>query len=166
MMDSAAEMSCSVCGAELVEGGRFCAQCGAPVSRDVDVETTTDAIDLGVLEPGLELEGIPRLEEGTAMLVVLRGPNAGARYLLDRDVTNVGRHPESQIFLSDVTVSRRHCEFRREGSRFALKDLGSLNGSYVNGKRVDEARLSGGDELQIGRFRLMYLDSHTTAGHA
>ena len=91
------------------------------------------------------------------MLVVKRGPNAGSRFLLDQDVTTAGRHPDSDIFLDDVTVSRRHAEFRREGNGYTVHDVGSLNGTYVNREPIDAVPLSGGDEVQIGKFRLVYL---------
>src|SRR5207245_5195361 len=89
--------------------------------------------------------------------VVKRGPNAGSRFLLDSDLTEVGRRPDSDIFLDDVTVSRRHAEFYRQGGRFTVRDVGSLNGTYVNRERIEEADLSGGDEVQIGKFRLVFL---------
>jgi pSer/pThr/pTyr-binding forkhead associated (FHA) protein len=97
------------------------------------------------------------LPVGTALLVVKRGPNAGSRFLLDSDLTTAGRHPESDIFLDDVTVSRRHAEFYRHGDRFTVRDVGSLNGTYVNRERIEEAVLSGGDEVQVGKFRLVFL---------
>lgn len=106
---------------------------------------------------------IDALVPGSALLVVKRGPNAGSRFLLDQDVTSAGRHPDSDIFLDDVTVSRRHVEFRRDGSGFSVFDVGSLNGTYVNRERIDSAALAGGDEVQIGKFRLVYL---TAAGAA
>jgi pSer/pThr/pTyr-binding forkhead associated (FHA) protein len=90
-----------------------------------------------------------------ALLIVTQGPNAGARFLLDLDVISAGRSADSDIFLDDVTVSRAHAEFRRLGDSFAVVDLGSLNGTYVNGERVDEARLRGGETIQIGRFHLV-----------
>lgn len=155
-------MYCAQCGAELADGANFCSQCGArttPAGDAVpgDVEQTTDSIDVGELDPHAGVETLPSLAPGTGMLVVLRGPNAGARYLLDRDTTVVGRHPDCEIFLHDVTVSRRHSEIRRDAQDFVLRDLGSLNGSYVNGERVEEQQLYSGDELQIGRFKLLYL---------
>jgi pSer/pThr/pTyr-binding forkhead associated (FHA) protein len=97
------------------------------------------------------------LPPGTALLVVRRGPNAGARFLLDHDVTTSGRHPDSDIFLDDVTVSRRHAEFHRDGATFTVRDVGSLNGTYVNRERVEAATLSSGDEVQIGKFRLVLI---------
>jgi len=106
--------------------------------------------------------GVGALPSGTALLVVKRGPNAGSRFLLDQDTTSAGRHPDSDIFLDDVTVSRRHAEFRREGGEFVVIDVGSLNGTYVNREPVDQAVLAGGDEVQIGKFRLVFL---TGSGH-
>jgi len=97
------------------------------------------------------------LPVGIALLVVHHGPNAGARFLLDRDVVVAGRHPEADIFLDDVTVSRQHAEFRRSGSTFSVVDAGSLNGTYVNRQRTDSAELRSGDEVQIGKFRLTFL---------
>jgi pSer/pThr/pTyr-binding forkhead associated (FHA) protein len=101
--------------------------------------------------------GVDALPAGSALLVVKRGPNAGSRFLLDRDTTSAGRHPDSDIFLDDVTVSRRHAEFRREGGEFVVIDVGSLNGTYVNREPVDQAVLANGDEVQIGKFRLVFL---------
>jgi pSer/pThr/pTyr-binding forkhead associated (FHA) protein len=97
------------------------------------------------------------LPPGTALLVVRRGPNAGARFLLDHDVTTSGRHPDSDIFLDDVTVSRRHAEFHRDVATFTVRDVGSLNGTYVNRERVEAATLASGDEVQIGKFRLVLI---------
>jgi pSer/pThr/pTyr-binding forkhead associated (FHA) protein len=112
----------------------------------------------GVVSPE-EREAIAALPSGSALLVVRRGPNAGARFLLDADVTTVGRHPDADIFLDDVTVSRRHSEFLREGSTFQIKDLGSLNGTYLDSNRIDIATLSEGSEVQVGKFRLTFYAS-------
>jgi pSer/pThr/pTyr-binding forkhead associated (FHA) protein len=92
-----------------------------------------------------------------AVLVVKRGPNAGSRFPLDQPVTSAGRHPGSDIFLDDVTVSRRHAEFRREGGEFNVVDVGSLNGTYVNREPIDSAELTNGDEIHMGKFRLVFL---------
>jgi pSer/pThr/pTyr-binding forkhead associated (FHA) protein len=97
------------------------------------------------------------LPPGMALLVVRRGPNAGARFLLDHDLTTSGRHPDSDIFLDDVTVSRRHAEFHRGPYAFTVRDVGSLNGTYVNRERVESATLNNGDEVQIGKFRLVFI---------
>ena len=105
------------------------------------------------VEPGT----VASLRAGTALLRVDHGPNAGSRFLLDGDVTTVGRHPSSDIFLDDVTVSRKHAEFRREGTAFSVRDVGSLNGTYVNRQRIDASALATGDEVQIGKFRLVVM---------
>lgn len=99
---------------------------------------------------------VEALRPGTALLMVLRGPNRGARFLLDSALTTTGRHPDSDIFLDDVTVSRKHAVFEQSGDVFAVRDVGSLNGTYVNRERIDSAMLSSGDEVQIGKFRLVY----------
>ena len=125
----------------------------------------TSTLSLGALEEMLdsgEADVVPgrvagSLPPGTALLLVRRGPNAGARFLLDHDVVTSGRHPDSDIFLDDVTVSRRHAEFHRENGVFTVRDVGSLNGTYVNRERVETATLSNGDEVQIGKFRLVLI---------
>jgi len=106
-----------------------------------------------------ELEAIDALPTGAALLIVRSGPTAGARYLLDTDVTTVGRHPEADIFFDDVTVSRRHAEITRSGTAFELVDQRSLNGTYVNGERVDRATLVNGAEVRVGKFRLNFFVS-------
>ena len=110
--------------------------------------------------------GVESLPSGSALLVVKRGPNAGSRFLLDRPTTSAGRHPDSDIFLDDVTVSRRHAEFRKDDDEFQVVDVGSLNGTYVNREPVDSAVLSNGDEVQIGKFRLVFLTGARAAGSA
>jgi pSer/pThr/pTyr-binding forkhead associated (FHA) protein len=102
---------------------------------------------------------VDALPPGSALLVVRRGPNSGSRFLLDSDITTAGRHPSSDIFLDDVTVSRRHAEFARTPDGFAVRDVGSLNGTYVNRERIDEAGLGPGDEVQIGKYRLVFYPS-------
>lgn len=101
--------------------------------------------------------GADNLPEGAALLVVKRGPNAGARFLLDQQATSAGRHPEADIFLDDVTVSRRHAEFRINDNEFEVVDVGSLNGTYVNREPRNSQVLQSGDEIQIGKFRLVFL---------
>ena len=157
-------MNCSQCDQPAPDDANFCPSCGAPLanadaagSGAARHEDTTAGIDVGALDPHHEVGELPVLEPGTGMLVVVRGPNAGSRFLLDRDATTVGRHPDSDIFLDDVTVSRRHAELARAEGGVRLKDLGSLNGSYVNGERVEERVLATGDEVQIGRFKLLYV---------
>ena len=102
--------------------------------------------------------GVDGLPEGSALLVVKRGPNAGSRFLLDQPTTTAGRHPDSDIFLDDVTVSRRHAEFRKNDDQFEVVDVGSLNGTYVNREPKNSSELSNGDEIQIGKFRLEFLN--------
>lgn len=98
-----------------------------------------------------------KIPAGAALLIVKRGPNAGSRFLLDQATTTAGRHPESDIFLDDVTVSRRHAEFRINEDEFMVVDLGSLNGTYVNREPKDSEILHNGDEIQIGKFRLVFI---------
>ncbi len=162
-------MFCSQCGDKLPGGANFCPSCGTP-SRTEDPpvpggpspETTTAAIDIGTFDAHAEVGDLPELAPGTGMLVVVRGPNAGSRFLLDREVTTIGRHPDSHIFLDDVTVSRRHAEIRRDGRDLSADDLGSLNGTYVNGERVEGRILGSGDEVQVGRFKLMFVGAEST----
>jgi len=119
------------------------------VPQDPSGEQGEDEVNVAVSE----------LADGTGVLVVKRGPDVGAKYLLDKDVTHVGRHPESEIFLDDITVSRRHAEFVRSGHNYLVKDVGSLNGTYVNRERIDEASLVSGDEVQIGKFKLLFIST-------
>lgn len=163
-----ASVYCVRCGRANPEGARFCSQCGTPLPRGSAEGTaeTTSIISVVGAEPGetdfaedfvSEAPGLETLPPGTALLVVQRGPNAGSRFLLDSDLTLVGRHPDSDIFLDDVTVSRRHAEFYRSGNLFTVRDVGSLNGTYVNRERIEERDLTSGDEVQVGKFRLVFL---------
>lgn len=106
-----------------------------------------------------ELAAISALPSGSALLVVKRGAADGSRFLLDTDLSKAGRHPNADIFLDDVTVSRKHAEFSRQGKTFEVRDLASLNGTYLNGARIDLATLSNGDEVQIGKFKLTFYSS-------
>jgi pSer/pThr/pTyr-binding forkhead associated (FHA) protein len=106
-----------------------------------------------------EQEAVSALPPGSALLVVRRGPNTGARFLLDSDLATAGRHPDAEIFLDDVTVSRKHAEFVRHGHAFEVRDLGSLNGTYFDGVRIETALLHDGAEVQIGKFRLTFFAS-------
>lgn len=163
---------CTQCGHENPDDARFCANCGSALSRPGqpvaperanDSTSTISIMGIDALEPSaLDEEladeiAVEALPPGSGLLVVRRGSNAGSRFLLDADVTTAGRHPESDIFLDDVTVSRRHAEFRKADDGFVVRDVGSLNGTYVNRERIDEAPLRGGDEVQIGKFRLLFL---------
>lgn len=113
--------------------------------------------DVGDLVDDETAVGLFELPRGVGMLVVKRGPNSGVRFVLDAGVTRAGRHPESDIFLDDVTVSRRHAEFLTQDEATTVRDVGSLNGTYVNRERIEDAQLSSGDEVQIGKFKLLYL---------
>jgi len=103
-----------------------------------------------------ERAAVEALPPGSALLIAHSGPNAGARFLLDSDTTTAGRHPDADIFLDDVTVSRKHVQFLRTPEGFEVVDTGSLNGTYVNHDRVDNVLLKTGNEVQIGKFRLTY----------
>ncbi|GAA1145262.1 hypothetical protein GCM10009644_01230 [Microbacterium oxydans] len=116
-------------------------------------------VPFGVELTDVEQTAIAALPAGSALLLVRSGALAGARYLLDTDVTTVGRHPEADIFFDDVTVSRRHAEITRTGSTFEIIDQRSLNGTYVNGERVDRSTLADGSELRVGKFRLNFFAS-------
>jgi len=106
-----------------------------------------------------EAEAVAALPSGSAILIIRHGAGLGSRFLLDADRAIAGRHPEAEIFLDDVTVSRRHAEFTRDGTVFTVRDLGSLNGTYVAGRMIDAARLSDGDDVQVGKFRLTFYGS-------
>ena len=147
-------MVCSKCGHRNPEDAHFCANCGNPLQEETTVSFTPIE-----MEEEVAVEAGPpesELESGQALLVVQRGPNAGSKFLIDKDLTTVGRHPESDIFLDDVTVSRRHAEIERRDGAFYIRDVGSLNGTYVNRQRVDRAELANGDEVQIGKFKLTF----------
>jgi pSer/pThr/pTyr-binding forkhead associated (FHA) protein len=104
-------------------------------------------------------QAVDSLPAGNSLLIVRRGPNKGARFLLDSDLISIGRHPNADIFLDDVTVSRRHSEISRSGSLFTIKDLTSLNGTYFEGKRVETAELFNGAEVQVGKYHFTYYAS-------
>jgi pSer/pThr/pTyr-binding forkhead associated (FHA) protein len=132
-------------------------------SNDTTAHFTDDFVSqLAAMEAGIspdEQDAIAALPSGSALLVVRRGPNVGARFLLDADSTVAGRHPDADIFLDDVTVSRRHADFTRVGKLFQVKDLGSLNGTYFDGVRIESALLTDGAEVQVGKFRLTFYAS-------
>jgi hypothetical protein len=154
-------VGCAQCGGELPTGARFCPTCGLPVvgaePGDPGPEHTTASIDVGAFDPSHDPGSMPALVAGTGMLVVVRGPGAGSRYLLDRDETTIGRHPDAHVLLDDVTVSREHARVLRIPSGFSVGDLASLNGTYVNGERIEDRALVTGDELQVGRFKLLFV---------
>ena len=150
-------MKCRRCGHENEIGANFCSSCGQPMP--VEDEAT---ITLHELSERLELdeelgEALAELPEGMGMLVVRKGPIAGSRFILDDETTALGRHPDSDIFLDDITVSRRHAVVRRVGAGYEVSDVGSLNGTYVDHERVDTAPLHHLADLQIGRYILVFL---------
>lgn len=106
-----------------------------------------------------EQAAIAALPKGNALLIVHRGPNAGARFLLDADLITVGRHPNADVFLDDVTVSRRHAEIKRINGSFTITDLASLNGTYYQGQRVESQELADESELQIGKYHFTFYAS-------
>jgi len=149
---------CNQCGHRNALGANFCSSCGAPLEQDPGERTTiTFQIDVPPEAPEdevtFDLDDIP---PGAGLLVVTRGPNAGSRLALTQPVTTIGRHPDSDIFLDDITVSRRHAELQRAEAGFVVRDVGSLNGTYLNRVRVEESPIHNGDELQVGKFKLAF----------
>ncbi len=152
-------MFCHNCGHQNPEGVNFCSSCGNALLAEGEDATITlhpnEEVDAGEEAPEVTLVEVPH---GAGVLVVTRGPNIGARYLLADQVVRAGRHPQSDIFLDDITVSRRHVEITPDGGgSYSLRDVGSLNGTYVNRERIDDVQLAPGDEVQIGKFKLVYL---------
>lgn len=144
---------CKRCGHDNVDASNFCSSCGAPLTGITDAPTEMLALDdiAGATPEATK----PLL--GVAGFVVHRGPKAGSRYELESGLTTLGRHPESDIFFDDVTVSRRHVEVQRTEDAVTVTDVGSLNGTYVNRTMIEGATpLTDGDELQIGKFKLLY----------
>jgi hypothetical protein len=152
------EAGCPSCGYQNPIGARFCSSCGNQL-RAATIDEATMAHDpVGDLVPDPTEEELAEMPVGTiGMFVVRQGSKRGSRIALDKDEISIGRHPESDIFLDDVTVSRRHSTVRRVGAGFHVEDAGSLNGTYVNQVRVENAALNDGDEVQIGKFKLVYL---------
>src|SRR5918994_1453573 len=136
---------CTACGRQNPDDARFCSQCGTRLVAP---------------EPPVDAAAVDALPVGSALLVVQKGPGAGSRFLLDLDVVNAGRHPDSEIFLDDVTVSRRHAVFNRTADGYTVSDVGSLNGTYVNRDRIETIALKDSDEVQIGKYRLVFFAGH------
>jgi pSer/pThr/pTyr-binding forkhead associated (FHA) protein len=151
------DVFCNQCGRGNPPGSNFCASCGAPLAtRREDPTTVTFIPEAGEATDDMSVE-LGDTPPGVGILVVKRGPNIGSRFALEKDVVLAGRHPDSDIFLDDVTVSRRHAEIARAEGGYVVRDAGSLNGTYLNRQRVESAPLSNGDELQIGTFKLVFL---------
>lgn len=178
---------CTNCGRRNPDDARFCSQCGTRLVTPEEAEAaagaaestagpgeTTATIQFGAGSgervetadrqlSAVDAAAVDGLPTGHALLVVQKGPGAGSRFLLDQSEVSAGRHPESAIFLDDVTVSRRHAIFRREGASFTVEDAGSLNGTYVNRDRIEKVGLKDSDEVQIGKYRLVFFAGHESA---
>lgn len=156
---------CPACGHTNSEGGNFCSNCGERLTGSAPDATSAIPVvndDTGHLSElsAEDLDAVRSLPRGHALLIVERGPNTGARYLLDTDQTSIGRHPQSDIFLDDITVSRHHATLRRTPNGIEVDDQKSLNGTYVNRTLVDgSATVRPGDELQIGKYRMVLFQS-------
>jgi len=148
------EVTCPECGHRNQRPARFCSSCGTELESG---EVTTTHAVVEVEDTG-QLSEIDRssFRADQGLFVVLEGAKAGARYSLDSDLVKVGRHPDSDIFLDDITVSRRHAEVHRTGISYRVTDVGSLNGTYLNRERVDEFELADGDEVRIGKYKLVF----------
>jgi pSer/pThr/pTyr-binding forkhead associated (FHA) protein len=152
------DAACPNCGYENTIGARFCSSCGTQLRPEPIDEATMAHDPLADRSPDLTDDEPAEMPVGTiGMFAVRQGPKRGSRIALDKDEVSIGRHPESDIFLDDVTVSRRHAVVRRVGDGFHVEDAGSLNGTYVNQTRVESQALNDGDEVQIGKFKLVYL---------
>ncbi|NNE12267.1 MAG: FHA domain-containing protein [Ilumatobacter sp.] len=152
---------CNQCGHRNPPDSNFCSSCGSALDLLDDRTITLTAVDPLQDAPGPEDDlTVPmgELDVGVGVLIVRAGSQAGDRFKLEGDVTRLGRHPDSEISLDDITVSRRHAEVQRTEQGYAVADSGSLNGTYVNQERVERATLQHGDELQIGKFRLVFFE--------
>lgn len=148
---------CPACGVESPEGQNFCGNCGTALQTAPESVTATYVVDQdGELRP-VEIADIVGGEGGAALVVRAGGGHVGESFPLDADRMSIGRRPDSDIFLDDVTVSRDHAMVVRRGDEHHLDDLGSLNGTYVNRRRIESHQLADGDELQIGKYKLVYL---------
>lgn len=149
-------MYCHNCGTRNPTGANFCGACGNTLQPSDAAETTISFMpEMPTSETEEVSFPVDEIEEGKAVLVVKKGPEAGTNFFLEKDVVTCGRDSGSDIFLDDVTVSRRHAEIRREGNGWVIVDSDSLNGTFVNRNRVDRAPLKNGDEIQIGKFKLV-----------
>jgi hypothetical protein len=146
---------CPECGFQNLEAARYCEKCGTLLIPDEGGSETTLSMQPGRDEGSVASVPPP---EGMAIIVRSGGGRAGEAYVLERDRLTIGRSPDADIFLDDVTVSRRHAVLTRRGRGFAVEDLGSLNGTFVNRRRVDAKTLEDGDEVQIGKYKLTYLE--------
>jgi pSer/pThr/pTyr-binding forkhead associated (FHA) protein len=153
---------CNRCGHRNPPTSGFCSACGSVLDLVDDRTITLTKVDPLQDAPGPDDDIVVDLDEiaaGTAILVVRSGEEEGDYFVLSSAVITIGRHAESTIVLDDITVSRRHSEIHKTDGRYLVKDAGSLNGTYVNQERVDVAELRQGDELQVGKFHLIFLES-------
>ncbi len=153
---------CNRCGHRNPPVSAFCSACGTVLDIADDHTITLAKTDAGQDAPGPSddvIVDLDNIEAGTAILVVRGGEDEGSYFVLSAPTTSIGRHAESDIMLDDITVSRRHSEIDHDGDRYLVRDAGSLNGTYVNQKRIETSALMQGDELQIGKFRLVFLES-------
>ena len=152
---------CNQCGHRNPPESNFCSSCGAPLDSLDDRTITISAVDPLQETPGTDDDiavPIGDLERGVGVLIVRAGSQAGTRFPIADGLTELGRHPASAISLDDITVSRRHAEIERTPNGYVVRDVGSLNGTYVNQERIEQAVLHHGDELQIGKFRLVFFE--------
>ncbi len=147
---------CPECGFQNPEAANFCSKCGSLLRTDeAGEQTMTFSPEEVADDPGAALQDVP--DKGPALVVRSGGGRAGESFFLSEERTLIGRSPECDVFLDDVTVSRRHSQIERNGERFTIEDLGSLNGTFVNRRRIESAELEDDDELQIGKYRLTFL---------
>lgn len=157
----AAYVFCNHCGHRNPPESNFCSSCGSPLDVLDDRTITLTAIDPRQDAPGPDddlVVPVGELDRGVGVLIVRAGSQVGSRFALDGERTTLGRHPGSGISLDDITVSRRHAEIIRTPDGYVVVDAGSLNGTYVNQERVERSPLMHGDELQIGKFRLVFFE--------
>ena len=146
---------CPSCGYRNPLGSNFCSSCGAQLGQII--EHKTEAIEPTVSTPIVAVGDPGEVPSGVGMLSVRQGSKRGSRMALDTDRVTIGRHPDSDIFLDDITVSRRHAEVIRTDDGHDVIDAGSLNGTYINKELIERASLADGDELQVGKFKLVYV---------
>jgi len=157
-------MTCNQCGHNNPPSSRYCSACGSvlgpagPASDDTTTMLPVATDEETDVEVDLPEPAVPAaVPQGTGMLMVKRGPNAGSRFVLEGQTISAGRSPDADIFLDDITVSRHHAEFVPHGDVYEVRDTGSLNGTYLNRERIESAPMANGDEIQIGKFRLVFL---------
>jgi hypothetical protein len=146
---------CPECGFQNPETANFCARCGSMLSKSEGEQTMSYTPEDMSEDAGAALEGVA--DKGPALVVRSGGGRAGETFFPSGDRTQIGRSPECEVFLDDVTVSRKHAELVRSGDTYTITDLGSLNGTFVNRKRIESAELEDDDEVQIGKYRLTFL---------